>query len=45
MLTEYIEQYKKAIVDGDKKTISRIERELSSLGIDAHTLRTLVKSA
>ncbi len=45
MLTDYIEKYKKAAAAGDKKTMNRIERELASLGMDALTLKMLVKSA
>ena len=45
MLTEYIKRYKKAIAEGDEKTMRRIERELASLGMDAYTLKTLAKSA
>ena len=45
MLTDYIEQYKKAIATDDKKTMQRIERELAALGMDARTLKMLAKTA
>ncbi len=44
MLTDYIEQYKKAVVANDKETMRNIERELLSLGMDARTLLVLIKS-
>ena len=44
MLTDYIELYKKAVEENDKKTIRRIERELSTLGMDICTLKILAKS-
>lgn len=45
MLTDYIEKYKKAVAEDDKKTIRRIERELATLGMDAGTLKMLAKAA
>ena len=44
MLTDYIEMYKKAIAENDKKTMRRIERELATLGMDVCTLKMLAKS-
>ena len=44
MLTNYIELYKKAIAENDKKTMRRIERELAALGMDVCTLKMLAKS-
>ena len=41
MLQEYITKYIAAKNAGDKKTMSRIERDLSKLGMDRHTLLTL----
>ena len=42
MLHDYISQYEQAITAGDDKTAKRIERELSSIGMDVATLKTLV---
>ena len=44
MLTDYIELYKKAVEENDKKTIRRIERELAALGMDVCTLKMLANS-
>ena len=44
MLTDYIEKYRKAVAEDDKKAMRRIERELASLGMDARTLKILEKS-
>ena len=43
MLEEYIINYEKAIAEKDWKTVSRIERELASLGMDKMTLSILVE--
>ena len=42
MLQDYISQYEKAINSGDDKTVKRIESELSSIGMDVATLKSLV---
>ena len=42
MLQDYISQYEKAIASGDDKTVKRIESELSSIGMDVSTLKSLV---
>lgn len=43
MLADYIEQYREAMANGDKKTMREIERELAKLGMDRMTLRMLVE--
>ena len=43
MLQDYLNRYEKALSDGDTEAIRRMERELSSIGMDAATLRALVK--
>lgn len=43
MLTEYIDEYIIAKHAGNEKAMRRIERELSQLGVDKHTLDELVK--
>lgn len=43
MLGEYIEQYKKAMEEGDKKEMERIEKDLAKLGMDKMTLMLLAK--
>lgn len=43
MLTEYLEQYEEALRNKDAKRQKTIERELSKLGMDYHTLMVLVK--
>ncbi len=42
MLEEYIQKYEAAQKEGDKKTMARIERALSSIGMDRYTLLTIV---
>ena len=42
MLQDYISQYEKAIASGDDKTAKRIESELSSVGMDVASLKSLV---
>ena len=42
MLQEYIKKYEAAVKHNDKKTMRRIERELSSIGMDVATLKSLV---
>ena len=42
MLQDYLSQYEKAIASGDDKTAKRIESELSSVGMDAASLKSLV---
>lgn len=43
MLTDYINEYIIAKQDGNEKVMRKIERELSQLGMDKHTLDELVK--
>lgn len=43
MLEEYIRQYEAALAAGDKKTMKRIEKDLSVLGMDLATLSVLVR--
>lgn len=43
MLEEYIKQYVAAKKEGDAKEMRRIEKELSSLGMDQMTLDMLAK--
>lgn len=43
MLGDYIEEYKKALQNNDKKEQVRIEKALQSLGMDKYTLMVLVK--
>ena len=42
MLQDYISQYEQAISVGDDKTVKLIESELSSVGMDAASLKSLV---
>lgn len=42
MLSEYIDNYIKALDDNDEKSIKRIERELAMLGMDRYTLQIIV---
>lgn len=43
MLADYIEQYKEAMANEDKKTMREIEKDLAKLGMDRMTLRLLVE--
>lgn len=43
MLEEYLQEYEKAVAEKDWKEVSRIERELASLGMDKLTLSVLMK--
>ena len=43
MLNEYIENYKKAMAEGNKKEMERIEKDLAKLGMDKMTLMVLVR--
>lgn len=43
MLEEYLQEYEKAIAGKEWKEVSRIERELASLGMDKLTLSVLIK--
>lgn len=43
MLEEYIKQYVAAKTAGDAKEMRRIEKELSSLGMDQMTLDVLAR--
>ena len=43
MLEEYIADYEKALSEKDWKKVSRIERELASLGMDKMTLNVIVE--
>ncbi len=43
MLAEYIERYKEALKNKDKKEQERIEKDLQKLGMDKMTLMVLVK--
>lgn len=42
MLEDYISEYEAALEEKDWKAVSRIERELASLGMDKMTLSVLV---
>ena len=41
MLGDYIQQYKQAMKDGNKKEMARIERDLAKMGMDKFTLKIL----
>ena len=43
MLTDYIDRYKEALMQGDHKTAMEIERALAMLGMDRATLMVIVK--
>lgn len=43
MLSDYIEQYAAAQKSGDKREMSRIERDLRRLGMDVMTLKVLAR--
>ena len=43
MLSDYIKAYKEAMEKKDEKEMKRIEKDLSQLGMDRYTLRTLAK--
>lgn len=43
MLEDYIEEYEKAMLSGDKKKMAKIEKELATLGMDKYTLAVLIK--
>ena len=45
MLIEYIQAYKEALANGDKKEQERIEKDVVKLGMDVFTLRFLAKEA
>ena len=42
MLEEYLTMYEEALKNKDEKSIKRIERELSMLGMDKYTLMILM---
>ena len=43
MLSEYIENYKKAMEEGNKKEMERIEKDLAKLGMDKMMLMLLIQ--
>ena len=43
MLSDYINDYKKAMEANNEKEMRRIEKELASLGMDKMTLQMLAK--
>ena len=43
MLSDYIDEYAAAKKNGDEKKMKQIERDLASLGMDKHTLLTILK--
>lgn len=43
MLSKYIENYKKAMEEGNKKEMERIEKDLAKLGMDKMTLMLLIQ--
>ena len=43
MLSDYIEAYKEAMKNKDKKEMEKIEKELAILGMDKNTLMTIIK--
>ena len=43
MLSDYIEAYKEALKNKDKKQQEKIERDLAKLGMDRFTLQILAK--
>ena len=42
MLGEYIEEYEKALLAGDKSTMRRIEKEIARVGVDKRSLLVIV---
>ena len=43
MLSEILQELKKALENGDEKTAHRLERELNRLGMDTYTIKVLLK--
>lgn len=43
MLGDYINEYAAAKKNGDEKKMQQIEKDLASLGMDKHTLLTILK--
>ena len=43
MLNELLQDLKKALKEGDKKTAQRLEKQLNRLGMDTATIKTLLR--